>query len=146
MGHFRQIRGLYLTAQLVLTEGDDHDPSHRLDLGRNHSWFSAAVGMADADDSFLKWSFASAICGLDDSRSRNQGTFGRFSLLSSRWSLPFGQLRRISIQHRSAATIFASTCVVVLCRTTKFRQRSHKKGRNPGFRPCESRIGCGGQI
>jgi len=37
----------------------------------------------------------------------NQGTFGRLSLLGSRRSLSFGQLRRISIQHRSAATIFA---------------------------------------
>src|SRR5260221_9866802 len=88
--------------------------SHCRDLRRNSFWYSAGAGMADADDSFLKWSLASAICGHDDSSSRDQGAAGLLGVFGSRRSLPFGQLRRISIQHRSAATIFASTCVVVL--------------------------------
>ena len=48
MGNFRQIRGLYRTAQLVLTEMDDYDPSYCRDMRRNHSSCSAAVGMAAA--------------------------------------------------------------------------------------------------
>jgi hypothetical protein len=61
VGNFRQIRDLDRTAQLVLTERDDYDPSHRLHLRRNHSRFSAAVGMADADRGSVKWSAASIV-------------------------------------------------------------------------------------
>src|SRR6266550_2058727 len=65
VGNFRQIRSLYRTAQLVLTERDDYDPSHRRDMRRNHSWFSAVVGMADADRGSVKWSVASIVRSYD---------------------------------------------------------------------------------
>ena len=70
MGNFRQIRGLYRTAQLVLTEMDDYDPSYCSDLRRNHSCCSAAVGMADADRGSAKRSVASIV------RSYDGGNFG----------------------------------------------------------------------
>jgi len=90
-----------------LPKSGGSDPSHCRDLRRDASWYSAGAGMADAENSSLKWSFASAICSHDDRSSGDQVTFGRLSLLGSRRGLSFGQLRRISIQHRSAATIFA---------------------------------------
>ena len=107
VGNFRQIRGVYGKTQLVLTENGGSGPRHCRDLRRDSFWHSAGAGMADAENSSLKWSFASAICSHDDRSSGDQGTFGLLGFLGSRRGLPFGQLRRISVQHRSAATIFA---------------------------------------
>src|SRR5215468_5658614 len=107
MGNFRQIRSIYGTTHLVLTESGDPAPSCCRDLRRNSSRDFAAAGVAHADHSSLKWKLASAICNRDDRSSRDQGTLGCLRLLGSRRSLSSGQLRRISIEHRSAATRFA---------------------------------------
>src|SRR5262249_55762843 len=109
MGNFRQIRGLYGTAQLVLTERDDYDPSHCLDLRRNYSWYSAAVGMADADRGSVKWSVASIVRSYDGGSSGNQGSSGLLGILCEWRSLCTSQLHGISIQPRSTATRFVWT-------------------------------------
>jgi len=44
VGNFRQIRGLYRTAQLVLTERDDYDPSHCRDLRETILGFLLLLG------------------------------------------------------------------------------------------------------
>src|SRR5262249_24810421 len=111
MGNFRQIRGLYRTAQLVLTERDDYDPSHCLDLRRNYSRCSAAVGMADADRGSVKWSVASIVRSYDGGSSGNQGSFGLLSILREWRSFCTSRLHRLSIQHRSTTTRFVWTSV-----------------------------------
>jgi hypothetical protein len=103
MGNFRQIRSIYGATQLVLAESDGSDPGYRRDLRRDNSWYFAGAGMADAGRSSLQWSFASAICGHDGSRTGNQGTFRLLGLFGRGGSFSSGLLRRISIQHRSTA-------------------------------------------
>src|SRR5215467_14196149 len=62
MGNFRQIRGLYRTAQFVLIpKWTISTLVHCRDLRRNHSCCSAAVGMADADRGAAKWSVSSLV-------------------------------------------------------------------------------------
>ena len=114
MGNFRQIRGLYRTAQLVLTERDDYDPSHCRDLRRNHSCCSAAVGMADADHGSVKWSVASIVRSYDGRSSGDQGSSELLSILCEWRSFCASQLHRISIQHRSTTTRFVWTSVGTL--------------------------------
>src|SRR5215831_18564291 len=94
MGNFRQIRSLYGTTHLVLTESGGSFPSYRLDLRRNSSWHFAAARVADADDSSAKWGLASAVCRRDDRSSRDQGALGRLRLLSKRRSVSSGRLHR----------------------------------------------------
>ena len=104
----------YGPTQLVLAESDGSDPSYRRDLRRDNSWYFAGAGMADAGRSSLQWSFASAICGHDGSRPGDQGTFRLLGLFGRWGSFSSSLLRRISIQHRSTAAIFALRSVTTL--------------------------------
>ena len=61
---------------MVFTERDDYDSSCYVDRRPNHSWFSAAVGMADADRDSAKWSVASIVRGYDGGGSGDQGSSG----------------------------------------------------------------------